>query len=181
MFRISSRRLLRAIMAVVLLHLALITASGAWAADNWGDAPADLTISEYLELSFKLDMTRPESESLNSYSVVSFYPSSNPGRALVVIIQAWHDERMKRDDLRREIRKVGDAYSMQFESMARLASVRKRWMITNPKANFVVRHVRYSDPRETLGVTINGQTLFDEKEIANAAAEVTARGAVWSW
>lgn len=72
-----------------LLLLTLITISAAWAANNWGDAPADLTISEYLELQFKLGMTRPESDALNSFSLVSFYPSSNPQDALVVVIQTW--------------------------------------------------------------------------------------------
>ena len=167
--------------AAALLLLALITASGARAADNWGDAPADLTISEYLDLNFKLAWTRHASDAPNSYSLVSFYPSSNPARALVVVIQTWHDERLKPEDLRREIRNFGDGLSSEFESMARHPNIAKRWTITNPKANFVVRHVRLSDLRETLGVTINGQTVFDEKEIANAAAEVTARGAIWSW
>ena len=167
--------------AAALLLLGLLTVSGAWAADNWGNAPADLTIAEYLDLNFKLAMTRSESDALNSYALVNFYPSSNPGRALVVVIQTWHDERLKPGDLRREIRKVGDALLGQFESMAALPSISKRWTITDPKANIVVRHVRYSDPRETVGVTIDGQTLFDEKGISNAKAEVTARGAIWSW
>lgn len=167
--------------AAALLLLALLMVSGAWAADNWGDAPADLTVSEYLELYFKLAMTRPESDALNSFSLASFYPSSNPERALVVVIQTWHDERLKPRALRREIRKIGDAFSAQFEAMVAQSTISKRWTITNPKANIVVRHVRLSDLRETLGVTLSGQTLFDEKGIANAKAEVTARGAIWNW
>ncbi len=99
----------------------------------------------------------------------------------MVVIQTWHDERLEPGDLRREIRKVGDALLHQFESMAALPSLSKRWTITDPMANIVVRHVRYSDLRETVGVTINGQTLFDEKGISNTKAEVTARGAIWSW
>ncbi len=165
--------------AAALLLLGLLTNSGVCAADNWGDTPADLTIAEYLDLYFDLEIERPDSDELNGYSLATFYPSSNPESALVVVIQTWHDERLKPDDLRREIRKAGDTLSAHFEAMARLPSISERWAISNPKTNFVVRHVRLSDTRETLGVTINGNTIFDEKGISNAQENVTARGATW--
>ena len=158
-------------------------ASSATAAPDWANAPADLTISEYLDLQFKLAMSRPESDALNSYSLVSFYPSWNSQSAVVVVIQTWHDERARPQDLqdlRREIRKVGEALSGEFDSMARLPSIRNRWK-ANSSANFVVRHVRYSDPQETLGVTFRGETVFDPDGISKAKTEVITRGAVWGW
>lgn len=167
--------------ATMLLLLSLLTSSAAWAAGNWGDAPADLTISEYLDLQFKLDMSRPEINALNSFALVSFYPSSNPQDALVVVIQTWQDEHIGPQDLRREIRKVGEAFLNQFNALARHPRITKRWKMENPKVNLVVRHVRYSDLRETIAVTVNGETVFDRDSISKAQADVTARGAVWSW
>lgn len=165
----------------VLLLLSLLTISAA-RASGWGDAPAELTISEYLDIQYKLSpMARPESNALNSYSLVSFYPSSSPQDALVVVIQTWHDEHIGPQDLRREIRNVGEALSGNFNAMARLPLISKRWPMENPKANFVVRHVRYSDLRETIAVTVNGETVFDSDSISKARANVMARGAVWGW
>jgi len=126
-------------------------------------------------------MTRSNSEALNSFSLVSFYPSSDPQKALVLVIQTWHDDRLQPQDLRREIRKVGEALTNHFKVMADHPTVSKRWKMANPESNFVVRHVRISDLRETLAVTLNGHTLFDEKDISNAKAEVTSRGAMWDW
>lgn len=164
-----------------LLPLVLLAISAAWAGSKWADAPADLTIGEHLELQFKLELERHDSEELNSFTLVGFYPSSDPQKALVFVTQTWRDERLQPQDLRREIRKIGEVLTKQFEAMARHPHVRKRWKIENPKANIVVRHARYSDLRETLAVTLNGETIFDENDILKAKAEVTARGAIWSW
>ena len=171
----------RSTVLLLSLLLAPITISAAWAASNWGDAPADLTISEYLNLQFKLAMARPESDALNSFSLVSFYPSSNPQDALVVVIQTWRDERVRPEHLRREIRKVGDAFTDHFNAMAGHPDISKRWKIANPKASFVVKHARYSDTRETLAVTLRGETAFDKDRISKAKEEVTARGGIWGW
>jgi hypothetical protein len=163
-----------------MLGLVLLTSSPTWA-QSWADAPADLTVSEYLQLVFDLNMRRPESEALNSFSLLGFYPSSDPQSALVLVIQPWCDQRVPPQDLRQEIRKVGEALSDQFEAMARHPRVLKRWKMNNPKANIVVRHVRFSDLRETLAVTVRGQTLFDDNGISKAKAEIMRRGAIWSW
>jgi hypothetical protein len=171
-------------LAAALLFLALFTASGAWADPGWADTPADLTNSEYLEIQFKLAMSRPESDALNSYNLVNFYPSLNSQSAVVVMIQTWHDEKARPQDLqdlRREIRKVGEAYSHQFDSMAGLPSISKRWKNANSSANFIIKHVRYTDPHETLGVTIRGETVFDPESIVKAKIETISRGAVWGW
>ena len=168
-------------LAAALLLLCLLTVSGARASADWGDAPADLTISEFLTLQFRLSMERPESEALNSFSLVRFYPSSSPQSALVFVIQTWRDKQLQPSDLRREIRKFGEAVSGQFDAMVRHPLVSKRWRVAEPKANIVIKHVRYSDLRETLAVTIRGETLFDENSISKAKAEAIDRGAVWSW
>jgi hypothetical protein len=39
--------------------------------------------------------------------------------------------------------------------------------------------VRAADYRETLGVMLNGETLFDKEDISKASAEVIARDAIW--
>jgi hypothetical protein len=179
MFRISAK-LGSPNVSTALFLLALITASSAWAATNWADVPTNLTISEYLDLQFK-QRYEHESNALNAYSIASFYPSSDPQNALVVVIQAWRDERVKPEDLRREIRKVGQSFSDIFTVTVAHPFISKRWKIVNPSANFVVKHVRYSDIRETLGVTFKGETVFDQDSIAKVGVEVASRGAVWIW
>jgi hypothetical protein len=183
-FMFRARESIRCRRAVALLLLAVLTAPSAWAATNWGDDPANLTISEYLNLQFKLYMQQPDTAALNSYSIVNFYPAWNPQSAVVVVMQTWHDERARPQDLqdlRREIRKVGEALSAEFASMAGLPSIKGRWPSANPRANFIVKHVRYSDNQETLGVTIGGETIFDQDGISKAKLEVLGRGGVWSW
>ena len=165
----------------MLILLALLTASAAWAGTPWADEPASLTISEFLNLQFRISMERSETDELNSYSLVTFYPSSDPQSALIFVVQTWHDERLATADLRREIRRVGDALTALFEAMARDPRISTRWKIANPKANIVVRHVRYSDLLETLAVTTGGETVFSGDEMAKAREAVTSRGAVWSW
>ena len=163
----------------VLLLLVFLTNSAAWG-QSWADAPADLTVGEYLQLVFRLDMKRPDSKALNDFSLVNFYSSSDPQMALVLVIQTWRDETVLGHYLPGEIRSVGEAFTAQFEAMARRQDVLKRWNMNNPKENFVVRHVRLSDLRETLAVTVNGETLFDDKDISKAKAYVTSRGGIWS-
>ena len=141
-------------------------------------SPSPSTYSCYSRA--KNESTR-ERGALNSFSLVSFYPSSSPQRALALVIQTWRDDRLPTSDLRREVRKVGDALVEQFKAMAGHPLVLKRWRTANPQSNIVVRHVRVSDLRETLAVTTNGETLFDEESIARAKRDVVSRGAVWSW
>jgi hypothetical protein len=164
-----------------LLAIFVISGPAAAAAGNWAAAPSQLSVGEYLDMLFHSKMDRPESDALNSFSIVSFYPSKDPGSAFVLVIQTWRDDRVQPQDLHREIRKAGDALLSQFRAMAKSPSVSKRWPMDYPERNFVVRHVRLSDFQETLGVTINGETSFDENSIAEAKAAVIRRGGVWSW
>ena len=177
MFLTNSQPLHRSLQGLLLL--VFLTNSPAWA-QNWADAPADLTVGEYLQLVFRLDMKRPDSRALNDFSLVNFYSSSDPQMALVLVIQTWRDETVLGHYLQGEIRSVGKAFTAQFEAMARRQDVLKRWNMNNPKENFVVRHVRLADLRETLAVTVNGETLFDDKDISKATAYVTSRGGIWN-
>jgi hypothetical protein len=180
-------------LATALLSLALLAASGASPAAGdpnpnpmaWANAPADLTIGEYLEIQFRLSpLQRSENNALNDFSLVSFYPSLSPESAVVVVIQTWHDERARPQDLqdlRREIRKVGEALSQNFDATVHHPAIRDRWKNANSRANLIVKHVRYSDVHETLGVTIRGETVFDPESIAKAKIETISRMAVWDW
>ncbi|MHC4270263.1 MAG: hypothetical protein ACYSTS_17625 [Planctomycetota bacterium] len=113
-----------------------------------------------------------ETESLNSFNLVSFYPSSEPRNAFVFIIQTWHDTRLAEGDLRSEIRKAGEALYNNFKSHIHHPTVRKRWELENSKENFIVKHVRYTDLNEVLGVTVDGETYFDYEIIKQTANSV---------
>jgi hypothetical protein len=148
---------------------------------GWADRPADLTLGEFLDLWFKTQMARRESDALNSYSLVSFTPSTNPDEALVVVIQTWRDERLSESDLRRAIRKAADVELDLFRALLEHPRLKKRWAPSDPESNLVVRHVRFSDLRETLGVTRKGKTEFEPEAMLEAKKAVEGAGGIWSW
>lgn len=153
----------------------------AFAQSGWGASSANLTVAEYLELSFKMAMERHETGALNDYSMVSFYPTDSPETALIVIIQTWHDERINQTDLRREIRTVGNAVYNHFKALVLHQTIAKRWRSERFENNFIVKHVRYTDLRESLAVTVGNATFFDPEEIKHAETLVRSRGGVWGW
>ena len=180
--------MLRIIQRVVLIAIVFgfvlasnWTTSWIQAGKGWANQPANLTISEYLDLIFELAMARDESDALNTFSIVNFYPSNRPSKAIVVVYQAWHDERVSRENLRREIRKLADAYLRLFKNLSENPKIRKRWFVKDPRSQIIVRHVRESDFKETIAVTMNGTTYFDEKIFIKVKTMVEERGGVWGW
>lgn len=154
---------------------------GTIAASDWAEAPAKITVHEFLDSHFAESMKRDESDYINSYSLVSFYPSSSPQHALVFIIQTWRDSLVSERDLKREIRKVGGALYNHFDSLVNHPIVKKRWNLVAAKENFIVKHVRHSDLNETLAVTIDGKTYFDSETIEKTSTSVKQRGGVWAF
>ena len=171
----------RRLLLFLLFIFILCGGNKAIGAGEWAEAPANLTVREFLDMHFLNTMGRGESDALNSYNLVSFYPSGNPQTAFFFIIQPWRDSLIADRDIRREIRKVGDACYDQFKAMTGHPTVRKRWKIEVPKENFVIKHVRYTDLREVLAVTVDGTTYFDEEAIRRAASMVKLRGGVWAF
>lgn len=171
----------RRLLLFLLLIFLLCGENNAIGAGEWAEAPANLTVREFLDMHFSNRMGRGETDALNSYNLVSFYPSGDPQTAFVFIMQTWRDSRIAERDIRREIRKVGDAYYDHFKAMTGHPTVRKRWKIEVPKENFIMKHVRYTDLREVLAVTIDGTTYFDEEAIRRAASMVKLRGGVWAF
>lgn len=152
------------------------------AEEGWAQAPANITIQEFLNMHYNSVMHRVESDALNSYNIVSFYPSKGLDTAFVLIIQTWNDSRLPEQDLRREIRKDGKADFVLFKALTQHPTVRKRWLLSDVGGpHFIVKHVRISDLNETVAVTIDDITSFDEETIKKAEASVKSRGGVWSW
>ena len=152
------------------------------AEENWARAPANITIQEFLSMHFTSTMGRGEFDALNSFNVVSFYPSAAPDVAFVLVIQTWNDSRLPERDIRREIRKVGDAGYEQFKALTRHPTVQKRWPLTGSGGpHFIIKHVRKSDLNEVLAVTADSATSFEQEAIKKAEASVKQRGGVWSW
>lgn len=145
----------------------------------WHDGLTLMSVAEYLDLLFHVRMSRPELVSLNSFNVVQFFPNESPDESFVLILQTYRDGNATQAELHRAIREVGDAELAYFETLCASPAVRKRWQLKAPKRNLIIRHVRHSDRRETLGVTVNGETTFDPEGIKNAAAEVRSRGGTW--
>jgi len=140
-----------------------------------GDAPANLSISEFLNLYFRMEM---ETGGV-LLSKVFFYPSDHQSTGIVLMVQTWHDEGVSQINRRRDIRKWGDLMVERFKRIMKEPTVTKRWHPENPTSNFIIRHVRVSDVCETLAVTINGVTHFDPQSIQQAEVIIISRGGVW--
>jgi hypothetical protein len=151
------------------------------AASDWAEAPANLTIQEFLENHFTQILGKEESDAINSYNLVFFYPSSEPHKAFVFIIQAWRDSQRTDRNIRRDIRALGEVYFKHFNSRIYLPTIRKRWKLKNSKENFIIKHVRHSDIKETLAVTVDGKTHFDDETIKRTAISIKRRGGIWSF
>ena len=172
----TSQYIHRIAIACVLLNTSVL------AEEDWAQAPANITIQEFLNMHFASVMGRSDSGELNSFNLVSFYQSKTPEDAFVLVIQTWSDSRLPERDMRREIRKVGDALSEQFKALTRHPTVRKRWPLTAAGGpHFIMKHVRKTDLNEVLAVTIDTTTSFDQETIKKAEASVKHRGGVWSW
>ena len=154
---------------------------GSIAAGDWAEALASITIQEFLDSHFSKSMGRGESDYINSYNLVSFYPSSAPRNAFVFVVQTWRDSLSTECDLRREIRKVGDALYSYFDSLIHHPTVKKRWNIVALNKNFIIKHVRYSDLNEVIAVTVDETTYFDDATIKKTSILVKQRGGVWSF
>lgn len=179
MLRILKRVLLTTIVIGFVLG-GNWTASWLQAGRSWANQPANLTISEYFDLIFDSEIETPETDALNTFSIVDFYPSNSPSKAIIFIIQAWQDERVSRENLRRAIRKVADMYLELFKALSKHPKIRKRWFVKDPLSQIIIRHIRYSDSKETLAVTMNGTTYFDEKIFIKTETMVKERGGFWS-
>lgn len=151
---------------------------------TWGEKTTPVTKAELLEMVFQLTMHNHEKQNaMNSFSLVSFYPSSVPSSAVLFIIQAYNDAGNSplEPNERREIRKVGDALVEQFTATCRLPLVQKRWNVSNLKGRIVIKHVRVSDVRETIAVTVDGVTSFEPVDFRRAEGQVRLAGGVWTW
>lgn len=166
---------------LLLIVVLAITISNAYAQIEWASMPANISIAEFLDLEFRISMERGEYGSLNNYNLVSFYPSDSQERAFVFVIQTWRDNLVTPTNLRQEIRSLADAMFKQFEALINHPTFKKRWQVKNPKNSFIIKHVRYRDLREVLGVTIGDKTYFERGEIKRAESLVRGRGGIWDW
>jgi len=131
---------------------------------------------------FQIELHRHEAkDALNSFNLISFYPGTGPGNALLFIIQTYNDNSHSTEDpqLRRGIRAVGAALVDNFQSKFALPVLKKRWPLSNPKANLIIKHVRVRDLQDILAVTIDGVTSFDPADFKRGEQRVRMVGGVW--
>ena len=141
---------------------------------QWGqtDPPADITVSEYLDLFFQVRMDEAH--------YVKFIYRGDVSQGIVYVIYGWSDEWFSQLELRRAIRRAANTYVQNFDLLRQWATVRNRWFPSEPRAHFVIRHVRHSDTQETLAVTLDGETSFDPVDFWKAEQRVTNSGGNWS-
>ena len=164
-------------MAVSFTTSSVYAQSGAATTDN-------VTDEEFLNLYFQIFFHRHESNVLNSFNLINFYPGTDRESALLFIIQTYNDKDFSTENpqLRREIRKVGEEIVAHFRSHFGLPVLKKRWPLRNPKANLIIKHVRVRDLQDILAVTIDGVTSFDPVDFKRGEQRVRKMvGGVWTF
>ena len=174
---------MKVIVALFLLVVIALPSRFVYAQD-WANAPAMQTTAEYLEMYFQLGLHQHETEgALNSFNLVHFYPGTSPSTAVLLIIQTYNDKQQPTSNpyLRQEIRKTAEGLTSNFASRFGLPTLKKRWPLSNPKENIIIKHVRINDLQDTLAVTINGITSFDPSDSKAAEQKVKSAGGIWAW
>ncbi|MCY3794651.1 MAG: hypothetical protein OXG51_09790 [Gammaproteobacteria bacterium] len=136
---------------------------------------------EYLALYFQLEMHRHESDRLNSFNLVDFFPGHSSEDHILMIIQTYNAGEMSSSNshLRQEISRVGYALVDLFDSILRSPQIQPRWPLQEPRANLIVKHVRIDDLQDTIAVTIDGLTSFDPQVFRRAEQRVKKVGGTW--
>ena len=174
---------MRAIVALFLWVVIALPSESAHA-QNWANTEAKQTTAEFLQTYFQLGLHRHETQgALNSFNLVSFYPGASPSTAVLLIIQTYNDKQQLTDNpyLRQEIRRTAEGLASSFASSFGLPVVTKRWPLSDPKENLILKHVRANDLQDTLAVTINGVTYFDPSDFKAAELKVKNAGGIWTW
>ena len=143
----------------------------------------NVTNEEFLQLYFRIELHQHEGKALNSFNLIDFYPGARPENALLFIIQTYNDNGLSTEDaqLRRWIREMGATLVAAFQVRFRLPVLKKRWPLSNPKANLIIKHVRVRDLQDILAVTIDGVTSFDPADFKRGEQRVRMVGGVWAF
>ena len=150
-----------------------------------GDPPADISVSEYLHLFFYSELVRPHilNHQQGGFQLLTphvwFTDSLFVSKGLVYMICPYGDQSFNRLELRSAIRDVAYYAVRRFEMASQWPNVKKRWSPSDPLAHFVIRHVRFEAPNETLAVTLNGITYFDSTMFVKAMLRVQDSGGNW--
>ena len=164
------------VMTVSFTTASVYGQSGVAAKDN-------LTNEEFLALYFQIWLHRHESNALNSFNLIAFYPGTDSENALLLIIQTYNDNDYSTENpqLRRGIREIGGAIVANFQAHFGLPILKKRWPLRNPKANLIIKHVRIRDLQDILAVTIDGVTSFDPEDFKRGEKRVRMVGGAWTF
>lgn len=171
---------------IVTLFLCVVMAflCGFAHAQNWANTDSKLTTAEFLQTYFQLMLHNHENpNALNSFNLVYFSPGTSPSTAVLLIIQTYNDKSQStaNPQFRQEIRQIGEVSTSLFMSSFGLPVMKKRWPLSNPKENLILKHVRVNDLQDTLAVTINGVTSFDPSDFKAAELKVIKAGGLWAW
>jgi len=165
-----------------LLAFTLLPVAALVCIDPPGAIPAEnVTNEEFLQLYFQLSL---HDHGPRDFNIVQFYPNAGvvDENAVLFIIKAFDDEgiRPEGDGFKSIIRLRSKTLLMGFEScFISLPTLHKRWPLNKPEANLIIRHVRLSNPRDTLAVTIDGVISFNPSDFKRAAQRVKKVGGVW--
>ncbi len=148
------------------------------------DPPADISVSEYLQLFFATGLGQSSVMQNNiGFHMIKpqvLFTHPRAGRVqdgLVYVTCVWGDD-PRVFDLQGTIRDTADGLLRQYALLLQWCSVRERWVPSKP---LVIRHVREKTWSETLGVTYYGETYFDPTLFDKAEQLVQNAGGDWDF
>jgi hypothetical protein len=167
----------------------IATTSAASAAENWSDKPTTLTVKEYFELILACKLFRNSNPT--EPASVHFVPNQAPEKALLFVIRSVvtpdfdltdksEEKAMIVKDFRNNVSKQADSLLSSCRKLLADPSVSSRWSNASVENNVAIRFVRSDNEKETVAITVNGQTTFDPREIASRSGGIQARaGDLW--
>ena len=150
------------------------------------DPPANITVSEYLNLFFQLHLGKingfnhPRGFELIKLHV-TFFALGDVSQGMVYMIIPWSDEYVSQSEIRYAIRMETNLAVRRFESLLLWPMVRSRFSPSQPRSHLVIRHVRSGALQKTLAVTLDGETSFQAAEFWEAKRRVESSGGNWSF
>lgn len=137
---------------------------------SWFEQPADLSIQELLELSFKLDLGFPIPADSFSNSFIQTAVDEDPQKTLVMVNVLWSAIDVSQTHLRTLMNTAGDGYLRAFQQLAINPMIKKRLDLKDPSENIIVLHLNQdamNDPETAnlIGVSFKGITYFEQNEM----------------
>ena len=164
----------------IALSAATSASQAADGSGTWASAQANLTVFEYLDLFFHLNMHKQETTRKLD---VHFIPGQSPETAVLYVVKPVvvpEADLPTRADLGQSIERESVSLKKKIARMLQRHEVASRWKGASVSANVIIRFVSSFEKTRTLAIVMDGKTFATAKEIESASQSARKRiGAVW--